>query len=154
MTERGIWLADAAQGQNLATFVERVLRLDEAAVVRVGVVRGVRGVGRRRQSGDRGGEVDDRAARTDPPGGLAVDHERAADVGAVHPVQVVEVELGHRRKHHHAGRVHDHVDAAELLLRGVEEPGDGGLVGLIGRAGARLRVDRPNLSPRHRVTWG
>ena len=35
MTERGIWLADAAQAQNLATFVERVLRLDEAAVVRL-----------------------------------------------------------------------------------------------------------------------
>ena len=35
MTERGIWLADAVQAQNLATFVERVLRLDEAAVVRL-----------------------------------------------------------------------------------------------------------------------
>ena len=35
MSERGIWLADAAQAQNLATFVERVLRLDEAAVVRL-----------------------------------------------------------------------------------------------------------------------
>lgn len=35
MTERGIWLADAAQGENLATFVERVLRLDDAAVVRL-----------------------------------------------------------------------------------------------------------------------
>lgn len=35
MTERGIWLADAAQAENLATFVERVLRLDEAAVVRL-----------------------------------------------------------------------------------------------------------------------
>ncbi|TLH66433.1 hypothetical protein [Mycolicibacterium aubagnense] len=35
MTERGIWLADVAQAENLATFVERVLRLDEAAVVRL-----------------------------------------------------------------------------------------------------------------------
>lgn len=35
MTERGIWLADTAQAENLATFVERVLRLDEAAVVRL-----------------------------------------------------------------------------------------------------------------------
>ena len=35
MSERGIWLADAAQAQNLATFVERALRLDEAAVVRL-----------------------------------------------------------------------------------------------------------------------
>ncbi|MUL48693.1 hypothetical protein FZI85_19190 [Mycobacterium sp. CBMA293] len=33
--ERGIWLADVAQRENLATFVERILRLDEAAVVRL-----------------------------------------------------------------------------------------------------------------------
>ncbi|MDH6246878.1 hypothetical protein [Mycobacterium sp. OTB74] len=33
--ERGIWLADTAQRENLATFVDRVLRLDDAAVVRL-----------------------------------------------------------------------------------------------------------------------
>ncbi len=35
MTERGVWLADTAQAENLGTFVERALRLDEAAVVRL-----------------------------------------------------------------------------------------------------------------------
>jgi hypothetical protein len=37
MTEpdRGIWLDDAAQREDLATFTERALRLDEAAVVRL-----------------------------------------------------------------------------------------------------------------------
>jgi hypothetical protein len=33
--ERGIWLTDTAQRENLATFVDRVLRLDNAAVVRL-----------------------------------------------------------------------------------------------------------------------
>ena len=33
--ERGIWLADAAQRENLGAFVQRALRLDEAAVVRL-----------------------------------------------------------------------------------------------------------------------
>jgi hypothetical protein len=35
MTERGIWLADAAQRENLGAFVQRALRLDEAAVIRL-----------------------------------------------------------------------------------------------------------------------
>lgn len=35
MSERGLWLADAAQHQNLGAFVQRVLRLDEAAVIRL-----------------------------------------------------------------------------------------------------------------------
>ena len=33
--ERGIWLTDAAHRDDLATFIERVLRLDDAAVVRL-----------------------------------------------------------------------------------------------------------------------
>ncbi|TFV59687.1 hypothetical protein E4P42_07265 [Mycobacterium sp. PS03-16] len=33
--ERGIWLADAGQRDDLATFTERALRLDDAAVVRL-----------------------------------------------------------------------------------------------------------------------
>src|ERR1044072_3337243 len=33
--ERGIWLADAAHREDLATFVERAVRLDDAAVVRL-----------------------------------------------------------------------------------------------------------------------
>jgi hypothetical protein len=33
--DRGIWLADAVQRGDLASFVERALRLDEAAVIRV-----------------------------------------------------------------------------------------------------------------------
>lgn len=33
--DRGIWLADAAQREDLATFAERAMRLDEAAVVRL-----------------------------------------------------------------------------------------------------------------------
>lgn len=35
MTDRGIWLADAAQRENLGAFVQRALRLDEAAVIRL-----------------------------------------------------------------------------------------------------------------------
>ncbi len=35
IAERGIWLADAPDRVDLATFVERALRLDEAAVVRL-----------------------------------------------------------------------------------------------------------------------
>jgi hypothetical protein len=34
-TERGLWLPDPAQRANLATFVERARRLDEAAVIRL-----------------------------------------------------------------------------------------------------------------------
>jgi hypothetical protein len=34
-TERGIWLADTAQRENLGAFVQRALRLDEAAVIRL-----------------------------------------------------------------------------------------------------------------------
>ncbi|MEZ0053629.1 hypothetical protein ABIA30_004658 [Mycobacterium sp. MAA66] len=34
MSERGLWLADGAQHENLGAFVQRVLRLDEAAVIR------------------------------------------------------------------------------------------------------------------------
>ena len=33
--ERGVWLADAAHREDLATFVERALRLDDAAVIRL-----------------------------------------------------------------------------------------------------------------------
>lgn len=33
--ERGLWLADAAHREDLITFVDRALRLDEAAVIRV-----------------------------------------------------------------------------------------------------------------------
>lgn len=33
--ERGIWLADAAQRENLGAFVQRAVRLDEAAVIRL-----------------------------------------------------------------------------------------------------------------------
>ena len=33
--ERGIWLDDATNREDLATFVDRALRLDEAAVVRL-----------------------------------------------------------------------------------------------------------------------
>ncbi|MBB2991748.1 hypothetical protein FHR72_003238 [Mycolicibacterium iranicum] len=33
--ERGVWLADAAHREDLATFTERALRLDEASVVRL-----------------------------------------------------------------------------------------------------------------------
>lgn len=33
--DRGIWLADAAQRENLGAFVQRALRLDEAAVIRL-----------------------------------------------------------------------------------------------------------------------
>ncbi len=35
MTERGVWLVDAAHREDLATFTERALRLDEAGVVRL-----------------------------------------------------------------------------------------------------------------------
>jgi hypothetical protein len=35
MSERGLWLQDASHRDDLATFVERVLRLDEAAVIRL-----------------------------------------------------------------------------------------------------------------------
>jgi hypothetical protein len=35
MTDRGIWLTDAAQRENLGAFVQRALRLDEAAVIRL-----------------------------------------------------------------------------------------------------------------------
>ncbi|MDG4667801.1 hypothetical protein [Mycobacterium sp. 236(2023)] len=35
MTERGVWLVDAAHREDLATFIERALRLDEAGVVRL-----------------------------------------------------------------------------------------------------------------------
>lgn len=35
MSERGLWLADASHREDLATFVERALRLDEAAVIRL-----------------------------------------------------------------------------------------------------------------------
>jgi len=35
MTERGIWLSDTAQRENLGAFVQRALRLDEAAVIRL-----------------------------------------------------------------------------------------------------------------------
>jgi hypothetical protein len=35
VTERGVWLADAAQRTDLAAFTERVLRLDDAAVIRL-----------------------------------------------------------------------------------------------------------------------
>ena len=34
-SERGIWLTDAAHRDDLATFVERALRLDDAAVIRL-----------------------------------------------------------------------------------------------------------------------
>ncbi|MEO3760353.1 hypothetical protein ABGB19_18980 [Mycobacterium sp. B14F4] len=34
-SERGIWLTDAAQRSDLATFTERALRLDDAAVIRL-----------------------------------------------------------------------------------------------------------------------
>ena len=33
--ERGIWLDDATHREDLATFVERALRLDDAAVIRL-----------------------------------------------------------------------------------------------------------------------
>ena len=32
--ERGLWLADAAHRDDLATFVDRALRLDDSAVIR------------------------------------------------------------------------------------------------------------------------
>ena len=70
--------------------------------------------------GDRGGEVDDRPARADPAGGLLGDDEGAADVGAVHPVEVIEAQRGDRREDHDARRVHDDVDPAELRLDRVE----------------------------------
>jgi len=35
VSERGIWLADGAQRENLGAFVQRALRLDEAAVIRL-----------------------------------------------------------------------------------------------------------------------
>ncbi len=39
-TERGLWIADAAQRLDLSAFVERALRLDDAAVVRLRERRG------------------------------------------------------------------------------------------------------------------
>ena len=33
--ERGIWLEDATHREDLATFVERAVRLDDAAVIRL-----------------------------------------------------------------------------------------------------------------------
>lgn len=77
-----------------------------------------------------------------PPRGLLVDDEGAADVGAVHPIEHVEVELGQRRERHHTRGVHDHVDTAVRLFRGVEERGDGDLVGDIRAVGDRLAMRR------------
>src|ERR687892_2139031 len=57
---------------------------------------GIRGVGGQRQLHDRGGEVDDGATTADSSCGLLVDHEGAADVDPVHPVEVGEVEVGQR----------------------------------------------------------
>src|SRR5262249_28749254 len=55
---------------------------------------GVGGGGRDGPAGQRGGEVDDGAAAAQPPGGLLAYGERAADVGAVDTVQVVQAEVG------------------------------------------------------------
>ncbi len=68
----------------------------------------------------------------DAAGGLLADDEGAADVGAVHAVEVVEVQLGQRRQQHDAGGVDDHVDAPELRLGLVEQRRDLGFVGDVG----------------------
>ena len=82
---------------------------------------GVRAVAGQRQAGYGAGEVDDRAAVAQPARGLLVDDERPADVGAVHAVQGVQVDVRQRGEWHDAGRVHDDVDAAVGLLGEVEE---------------------------------
>jgi hypothetical protein len=88
-----------------------------------------------------------RAARPDPARGLLVHDERAADVGAVHAVEVREVELGQRREQHDPGRMDHDVDAAVELLGTVEQGRDLGLVrdvraeGLRGAAGRGDRLD-------------
>ena len=65
----------------------------------------------------------------DPAGGLLADDEGAAHVGAVHAVEVVEVQLGQRRQQHDARGVDHDVDAAELGLDLIEQRGDLGFVG-------------------------
>jgi hypothetical protein len=87
------------------------------------------------EAGHRGREGDDRTAGPEPAGGLGGDHEGAPDVGAVHPVERVEVQLGHGGQVHHTGHVGDHVDAAVPLLGQVKNGSDGRLVG-------HVRLDR------------
>lgn len=57
------------------------------------------------------------------------DHDGAAAVGAVDPVEVSEIERRDRREEHDACRVHDDVDPAELRLHRVERVRHGSLVG-------------------------
>jgi hypothetical protein len=66
----------------------------------------------------------------------------------MHAVEHCQIELGQRLKTHHPGRVHHHVDAAELRFDGVEGGGDGHLVRDIGRPGERPATRIPDL--RHR----
>ena len=57
--ERGIWLDDATHREDLATFVERAVRLDDAAVIRL----------RERPGGSGGGLGRNRFRRAGQPGG-------------------------------------------------------------------------------------
>ena len=84
--------------------------------------RGVRGVVRQPEDPGRRGHHDAAVALLDhvrPRGAGGV--ERPADVDREVPRQVVLVDVGHARPAHDAGVVHQDVDAAELLDRGVDE---------------------------------
>jgi hypothetical protein len=60
---------------------------------------GVAGVGRQDPTEQGGREVDDAPARPEAAGHLLVDHERAADIRAEHPVEDGEVDKGCKRHH-------------------------------------------------------
>ncbi len=69
---------------------------------------------------------------SDPPGGLLADHKGPAHVGAVHAVEVAEVQLGQRREQHDARGVDHHVHATELGFDLVEQGRDLGFIGDVG----------------------
>src|SRR6185437_16333325 len=105
----------------------------------------VSAVVRELRTGDRGGEVDERAARAQAVGGELGEDEGAADVGAVHAVEVGQVKGRDRRQEHDPGRVDDDVDAAELRLDRVERRRHRDLVGDVASDGDRLAAGRADL---------
>src|ERR687891_1161966 len=90
----------------------QLLGKDERDRVYATLGRGVGGVARQRDLHDRGREVDDRTSGADTIRCFAVDDEGAAQVGAHHPIQDVEVEVCEWGERHDPGRVDDNVDAS------------------------------------------
>ncbi|CRK51781.1 hypothetical protein RHCRD62_30445 [Rhodococcus sp. RD6.2] len=91
----------------------------------------VRAVVRELRSGDRRGEIDDRSALPNGARRQLRHDEGAADVGAVHPVQFVEIQVHDRGEDHDPGGVDHDVESAERTLGGVEHRLHRGLVGYV-----------------------